>query len=56
MKVESVVTGFYLTKGKIYKVLHEYDTVYELRCDNGKIYCRAKEFFKVKEKEDEISS
>lgn len=44
MQVKSLVNGLDLTEGKIYEVIHEYDTVYELNCDTGR-YCRAKEFF-----------
>lgn len=44
--VKSLVTGYDLTKGKIYAVDTEYDTVYELQCDTGK-YCRAKDFFEI---------
>lgn len=35
-----------LTEGKIYDVIFEYDTVYELKCDTG-TYCRPKSFFEV---------
>jgi len=51
MKVKALFTGFDLTKDKVYDVIFEYDTVYELQCDTG-IYCRNKDFFQVvKEKE-----
>lgn len=50
MKVRALFTGFDLTEGKIYEVIHEYDTVYELCCDTG-IYCRNKNFFEVVEVE-----
>lgn len=46
MKVKALYTGFDLTENKIYDVIYEYDTVYELRCDSG-VYCRPKEFFEV---------
>ena len=46
MKVKSLITGFDLTEGKIYDVIFEYDTVYELKCDTG-IYCRNKYFFEI---------
>ncbi len=46
MKVKALFTGFDLTENKIYDVIYEYDTVYELRCDSG-VYCRPKEFFEV---------
>ncbi len=46
MKVKSLVTAFNLTEGKIYEVIFEYDSVYELECDDG-TYCRPKEFFEV---------
>lgn len=48
MKVKSLVTGFDLTEDKIYEVIYEYDTVYELRCDTGR-YCRNKDFFEIVE-------
>lgn len=48
MKVRALFTGFDLTEGKIYEVIFEYDTVYELQCDTG-IYCRNKNFFEVVE-------
>lgn len=44
MRVRALFTGFDLTEGKVYEVINEYDTVYELNCDSG-CYCRAKEFF-----------
>jgi hypothetical protein len=47
MVVKSVVTGFELTKDKEYEVIFEYDAVYELRCDDGKVYCRNKDFFEI---------
>ena len=50
MKVKALFTGFDLTKGKIYEVIFEYDTVYELQCDSGR-YCRFKEFFQIVENE-----
>lgn len=50
MKVRALYTGLDLTKDKIYEVIHEYDTVYELRCDTGR-YCRDKNFFEVVEDE-----
>jgi hypothetical protein len=46
MKVKALFTGCDLTENKIYEVLFEYDTVYELRCDTG-VYCRNKEFFEI---------
>lgn len=46
MKVIALGTGFDLTEGRVYEVINEYDTVYELNCDSGR-YCRPKEFFKV---------
>lgn len=52
MKVKSLVTGMDLTKDKVYTILHEYDSVYEVRCDSG-IYCRAKEFFEVLKEEEQ---
>lgn len=50
MKVQSIVNGLDLTEGKIYDVISEYDSVYELQCDTGR-YCRAKTFFIVIEDE-----
>lgn len=47
MKVKAKFTGFNLTKDKEYDVIFEYDTVYELICDEGKIFCRNKEFFEI---------
>lgn len=46
MKVKALFTGFDLTKGKVYDVIFEYDTVYELKCDTG-TYCRDKGFFEI---------
>lgn len=46
MRVVSIIDGFDLTKGKIYDVIFEYDSVYELKCDTGQ-YCRNKDFFEV---------
>lgn len=51
MKVRALFTGFDLTEGKIYEVIYEYDTVYELQCDTG-IYCRDKGFFEIVEEEN----
>lgn len=48
MKVKSLFTGFNLTEGKVYEVIFEYDTVYELKCDDG-TYCRNKDFFEIVE-------
>ena len=48
MKVKALVSGFDLTEGKIYDVIFEYDTVYELKCDTA-TYCRPKTFFEVVE-------
>lgn len=47
MKIKSLITGFELTEGKVYDVLFEYDTFYELECDDGNVYCRNKNFFSV---------
>jgi hypothetical protein len=44
-EVMSKITACGLTAGKIYNVIFEYDTVYELECDGGKVYCRNKGFF-----------
>lgn len=49
MKVKAKFTGFNLTKDKIYDVIFEYDTVYELKCDADKIFCRNKDFFEIVE-------
>lgn len=46
MKVKALVSGFDLTEGKIYDVIFEHDTVYELECDTA-TYCRSKTFFEV---------
>lgn len=46
MKVRALITGADLTYGKVYDVIFEHDTVYELECDTG-IYCRNKNFFEV---------
>lgn len=46
MLVKSLISGFDLTKGKIYNVIFEYNTVYELECDTG-VYCRPKYFFEI---------
>lgn len=46
MKVKSIITGCNLTRGRIYTVDNEYDSVYELKCDDG-IYCRPKTFFEI---------
>lgn len=48
MKVKALFTGFNLTKDKVYEVISEYDTVYELQCDDGR-YCRDKNFFEIVE-------
>lgn len=45
MNVRAIITGFNLTVNSIYEVLYEYDTAYEVRCDNGHVYCRNKDFF-----------
>lgn len=49
MLVKALFTGFNLTKGKEYRVIFEYDSVYELMCDDNRIYCRSKTFFEVVE-------
>lgn len=48
VKVKALFTGCDLTEGKIYDVIFEYDTVYELQCDTGQ-YCRPKTFFEIVE-------
>lgn len=50
MKVKALFSGFDLTENKVYEVIHEYDTVYELHCDTG-TYCRNKNFFEIVEDE-----
>jgi hypothetical protein len=47
MKVRALFTGCNLTEGKEYDVIFEYDTVYKLICDEGKQFCRNKEFFEI---------
>lgn len=46
MKVISDITGYGLTEDKEYEVIYEYDTVYEIKLDNGNTCCRPKGFFK----------
>jgi len=48
MKVKALFTGYNLTENKVYTVECEYDTVYELKCDDG-VYCRNKNFFEIVE-------
>lgn len=43
--MRSLVTGYNLTENKDYGVVFEYDTVYEVVCNEGKILCRPKGFF-----------
>lgn len=50
VKARALFTGCDLTEGKIYDVIFEYDTVYELQCDTGQ-YCRPKTFFEIVEEE-----
>ncbi|MBD5087392.1 MAG: hypothetical protein HDT30_01075 [Clostridiales bacterium] len=50
MKVKALFNGFDLTEGKVYDVISEYDTVYELKCDTG-TYCRNKNFFEIVEED-----
>lgn len=50
MKVKATFSGFDLTEGKIYEVIFEYDTVYDLRCDTGR-YCRDKGYFDIVEED-----
>ena len=38
-------TGYNLTEMHDYEIKFEYDTVYEVICDEGKIFCRPKGFF-----------
>lgn len=45
--VKSLINEFGLTKGKEYKVIFEYDSVYEVELDNGNTACRNKDFFIV---------
>jgi hypothetical protein len=47
MKVQALYTGYSVTAGKIYDVIFEYDTVYELECDDEQIYCRPKGMFGI---------
>ena len=53
MQVKAIISGFDLTAGKVYDVIYEYDTVYELKCDTG-TYCRNKGFFVVLKTEEEL--
>lgn len=46
MKVKAKFTGFNLVENKVYDVIFEYDTVYEIDTGEG-IYCRDKGFFDV---------
>lgn len=48
MKVKALFTGFNLVADKIYDIIFEYDTVYEIDTGEG-IYCRNKEFFEIVE-------
>lgn len=48
MKVKALFNGFNLEEDKIYDVIFEYDTVYEINTGHG-IYCRNKEFFEIVE-------
>ena len=52
VKIRALFTGCDLTEGKIYDVIFEYDTVYELKCDTGQ-YCRPKTFFEIVDNEEE---
>jgi hypothetical protein len=47
MKIRSLFDGYGLTKNKIYDVIFEHDSVYELMIDDGKVYCRNKNFFEI---------
>lgn len=53
MKVKVLFIGYDLTKGEIYDVIFEYDTVYELQCNIGQ-YCRPKTFFEIVDNEEEL--
>lgn len=50
MKVKAIITGLNLTEDRVYDVIEIYDTVYEIKCDDGYVYCRNKGFFEVVEK------
>lgn len=50
MKVKSLVTYANLTEGNIYDVIFEYDTVYEVKCDEEKVFCRPKGLFEIVKK------
>lgn len=48
MKVKALFSAYGLTEGKIYEVEWDcYESVYEVRLNNGKYACRNKDFFKV---------
>jgi hypothetical protein len=49
MKVQALYTGYSVTAGKVYDVIFEHDTVYELECDDEQIYCRPKGMFTKEE-------
>jgi hypothetical protein len=47
MKIISLINEYGITENKVYVVLFEYNSVYEIELDNGNIGCRAKNFFEV---------
>lgn len=47
MKVKALITAYGLTEGKIYSVIFEYDSVYDVELNDGRQACRSKSFFEV---------
>ncbi|MBQ7047038.1 MAG: hypothetical protein IJN85_04800 [Oscillospiraceae bacterium] len=45
--VKALFTGFDLIEGKEYEVIHEYDTVYEIKLKENCYICRDKTFFEI---------
>ena len=56
MKRVAEFDGYGLTAGQEYEIRYEYDTVYEIKTDDGKIMCRPKGFFKEVEDDNSIDS
>lgn len=49
MNVKAKFTGFDLTEGEEYEVVSETESYWAVRCDDGKVYYRDKDFFEVVE-------